>query len=310
MLNGRPALSRLSKVALGLMAPVLLFGLVVWHGLTPISASAERPHLVNQDVCGLKDLEPPFTFVVIGDNRSGTDIYAKLVDRIAKDNPAFVISDGDIALDGKDKKSWEEFVGLSRPLTMPYLIAPGNHEIWDKESENEFKLNMRQPGNELYYSFKAGDALFIALDSEVPGDEAKITGEQWDWLVDTLEGSKEKFKFVYLHRPLYPDKKLGRHYGDSLNKYTDERDKLMTLFKKHGVDAIFAGHDHMYVRSERDGIIHVITGGGGSPLYTPREKGGFYHYIRASIDDDTASFKVIDVDGVVRDEFQILKDEK
>jgi hypothetical protein len=53
------------------------------------------------------------------------------------------------------------------------------------------------------------------------------------------------------------------------------------LFEKHGVDVVFAGHDHNYqrtwpvvvdpdsgeiVRNDQRGVVHITTGGGGSGL--------------------------------------------
>jgi hypothetical protein len=35
---------------------------------------------------------------------------------------------------------------------------------------------------------------------------------------------------------------------------------------------IFGGHDHLYYRTKRDGIVYVVTGGGGAPLYDPTNK--------------------------------------
>jgi acid phosphatase type 7 len=42
---------------------------------------------------------------------------------------------------------------------------------------------------------------------------------------------------------------------------------LHPLFKQHGVRLVFQGHDHLYYRTTRDGIVYVVTGGGGAPLY-------------------------------------------
>jgi hypothetical protein len=69
---------------------------------------------------------------------------------------------------------------------------------------------------------------------------------------------------VLIHRPLFPPKdslKMGR----AMDKYPLERDDLHQLFLKAKVKGIFAGDDHRYDRSEKDGILYLIYGDGGAP---------------------------------------------
>lgn len=314
---------------LGLFAPLLLFGLLLPR---PVRAGGEMPdakdilspvtdlfpkykhmgpgrqRLLNQDASSLEGLSKPFTFDVLGDTRTGYHIYGKLVSMMAKDAPAFVMNTGDTVFDPGDPVEWDRFVELSKPLKMPYMIAPGNHDISGKKTEEIFREDVNQPGKEVYYSFTAADLLFVALDSEQVKDVSKVNGEQLKWLEGVLKASKERFKFVFLHRPLYPSKDVGEHYGDSMNEYTEDRDRLEKLLKEYGVDAVFAGHEHLYSRKEVDGIVHVITGGGGAPLYARDKDGGFYHYIRATADGDSVSFEVVGIDGKIKDTFTITKD--
>lgn len=41
----------------------------------------------------------------------------------------------------------------------------------------------------------------------------------------------------------------------------------MPLFEAGVVQAVFAGHDHFYERSERNGVTCLTSAGGGAPLY-------------------------------------------
>ena len=69
---------------------------------------------------------------------------------------------------------------------------------------------------------------------------------------------------VLIHRPLFPPKdslKMGR----AMDKYPLERDDLHQLFLKVKVKGVFAGDGHRYDRSEKDGILYLIYGGGGAP---------------------------------------------
>jgi hypothetical protein len=170
-------------------------------------------------------------------------------------------------------------------------------------SEKIYKDQVDLPGNELYYSFLAGNSLFIVLDSYLDGQEKKITGEQYAWLEDVLSHSRQKHKFVFLHHPLYTDLGKGHHAHDSLDRYPDSRDRLEALFAEHKVDAVFAGHEHYYERRTVDGIVHIITGGGGAPMYDGEEYGGFNHFVQVTVDGDKISAEVVDIKGTVRDKF-------
>ena len=40
------------------------------------------------------------------------------------------------------------------------------------------------------------------------------------------------------------------------------------LFMKYGVDVVFSGHHHAYQRISRNGIMYVVSGGGGAAGYS------------------------------------------
>jgi 3',5'-cyclic AMP phosphodiesterase CpdA len=194
---------------------------------------------------------------------------------------------------------------MSKPVTATYFLAVGNHDAYAKvpQSEKIYKQQVDLPGNELYYSFTAGNSLCIVLDSYIAGEERKITGEQLAWLEGVLANSNRKHVFVFFHHPLYTDPAKGHHANDSLDKYPENRDRLVALLKRSKVDAVFAGHEHYYQRRTVDGILHVISGGGGAPMYDREEDGGFCHFIRVMVDGDRVSGEVVDLNGKIRDKF-------
>jgi 3',5'-cyclic AMP phosphodiesterase CpdA len=188
---------------------------------------------------------------------------------------------------------------------VPYFLTVGNHDahVEVAGSEETYKAQVDLPGNELYYSFAAGNALFVVLDSYLKGEDKRITGEQFAWLEQSLASSKLKHRFIFVHHPLFPEPGRGKHHGNSLDRYKSERDKLHRLFMQYKVTAVFAGHEHLYLRKNVDGIQYVITGGGGAPLYARDEDGGFHHYALVTVDGDKVGVEVVDVNGKVRDRF-------
>jgi hypothetical protein len=70
-------------------------------------------------------------------------------------------------------------------------------------------------------------------------------------------------------------------------------EELIRMFATYKVDYVFAGHIHGYARSVRDGVTYIVTAGGGAPLYLPPEFGGYYHFVRVDVEDDSVRDKVI-----------------
>jgi hypothetical protein len=147
-----------------------------------------------------------------------------------------------------------------------------------------------------YCAWTWGDALFVILDNywhspaqvdsgfreqDIGGGNGHGGGKQRDWwgitLGDaqyqwfkrTLETSNAKYKFVFAHHVMG----TGRGGVDECDLYEwGGRNKrgdweftecrpgwelpVHQLMAKHGVTIFFQGHDHLYCRQERDGIVY------------------------------------------------------
>jgi len=146
-----------------------------------------------------------------------------------------------------------------------------------------------------YYAWTWGDALFVVLDNywhsparvdnplhEKPGagkdghggnkdrDWWGITlgDAQYQWFKHTLESSA-KYKFVFAHHvlgtgrggvdeaDLYEWGGKNRRGDSEFGQHRPGWDlPIHPLMVKHGVTIFFQGHDHLYARQERDGIIY------------------------------------------------------
>jgi len=225
-------------------------------------------------------------FVVFGDNRGGKDgpqpeVFTRLVRQMAGLNPDFVIGTGDYVYGASSQDTlrdqWNQFLSAMAPLqearTTYFVPAAGNHEISGGDGNALFLQYFQR----LYFSFSRGGSHFIVLNTEEPGLESRIAGKQREWLKRDLAAAKDASHiFIALHRPMYP---VATHKGDSLDMYPAERDGLHQLFVQHRVTCVFEGHEHLYNRQTRDGVVYIITGGGGAPLYATPENGGFHHFL-------------------------------
>lgn len=288
---------RSSRPLLNLQVLVLLIV------LSSSTLFAGQSGLTKGSLPALAKLQGKITFVVLGDNRSGDDIYQKILAGAMERKPDFIINTGEQIATPGDMNEWAKFWEMSKVVTVPYFLTVGNHDVRDADSERIYKEQVDLPGSELYYSFTAGNSLFIVLDSYLTGEQKKIGGNQIEWLGGVLSNSNHKHKFVIVHHPLYPEKGKGKHHGNSLDRYPKDRDRLQALFAKYKVEMVFSGHEHLYLRNAVDGIQHIIAGGGGAPLYAGEKSGGFYHYVLVTIDGEKVSAEVVDINGKVRDRF-------
>lgn len=299
--RGRACLVRSSECRVWNNISVIIF--FVLACATAVFAAQDQQ--IQQKLSTLEKIGDKFSFIVIGDNRSGDEVYRKIISMTMERKPAFLINTGDMIATPGNEQEWAKFWEMSKPVTMPYFLTVGNHDAHPEVqgSERMYKEQVDLPGNEIYYSFVAGNSLFVVLDSNIAGQEKKIAGDQLKWLQEILAKSDRKHKFVFVHHPLYPDKHRGKHYGNSLDRYPADRDALQALFLKYKVTMVFMGHEHFYTRKSVDGIPHVIAGGGGAPLYAAEEDGGFYHLIRVDIEGEKANAEVVDINGKVKDRF-------
>ena len=257
---------------------------------------------VSQSIKQIQSIEPPFQFAVVGDNRDGEKVYTQLMKSVLERKPDFLINLGDM-IPHPHEREWQAFFEISKQMNLPFFPAVGNHDVGTTTRGVEiYRKQFSLPAGKTYYAFRAGKILFVILDSEE--GKGRIIKEQRTWLEDTLSSSQETFKFVFIHRPLFLPKNSLKT-GHALDKYPLERDDLHQLFIKTKVNAVFTADDHRYDRREKDGILYLISGGGGAPLTAFKESGGYFHYVWISVHKEKVEGEVVDLEGQVQDRFVI-----
>ncbi len=104
-----------------------------------------------------------------------------------------------------------------------------------------------------------------------PKDQWQITlgDAQYEWLRQTLQQSKAKYKFIFSHHVLGTGRGAVEmadlyEWGGRNNKGEWEFDKkrpgwelpVHQLMVKYGVSVFFQGHDHIFVKQGKDGIVY------------------------------------------------------
>ena len=103
---------------------------------------------------------------------------------------------------------------------------------------------------------------------------------QYRWLKKTLEQSKAKYKFMFAHHVLGTGRgaiemadlyEWGGKNADGVWEFDKKRPgwdlPIHQLMLKYGVSIFFQGHDHVFVRQEKDGIVYQETPNPGNPFY-------------------------------------------
>jgi len=144
---------------------------------------------------------------------------------------------------------------------------------------------------ENYYAWEWGDALFVVLDPYwYTTRNPKETKDSWDWTIGneqyrwlkrTLEASSARFKFVFAHHILGEGRggielaglfEWGGHNKQGHWELDQRRPgwklPIHPLMVANGVTIFFQGHDHVFVKQERDGVVYQECPMPADPTYT------------------------------------------
>lgn len=259
-----------------------------------------------------------FKVLIFGDNRPAFDVstepaeFVKIVNLTIAEEPSIVILVGDYVYsvttdDASNNAKWSAFEAIIDKLGhyAPVYGAIGNHDaaLSTGTVRIEYFLHAFEQDNmpSPYYCFDYAGVRFVILDTEASGPVGRITGAQLIWLKSTLETAGSHMKFVVAHEPMYPIS----HIGSSLDTNITERDALQQLFESTNVTVFAAGHDHLFNRMTVNGMVHVITGGGGAPLYPSAWGGAFFHYTRFDVSKDSVNISAIGLDSQVKENYKL-----
>lgn len=282
----------------------------------------EKTYLTSSANTGSK-----FSFLAMGDSRTNVEDWEKVSNAANTNKTDFTLFTGDIINDGSVAEDWNAWFNHGKEFLENNIVfhSLGNHECrgnGEMVYPNVFALPTNTSNTEYYYSFTFGNAVFICLNTE-EDETGTFPSTQYLWLLNVLEENIDKtWKFVWFHRPFYT---TGSHEGEMNYKMNTWFD----AFDTHGVDMIFAGHDHMYERTkpiQKDGMIvseygsnsdqgrcQIVCGGAGAPLYSPGSaswlaKGAKkFHYCKIDVDGYNLSFKVYDENNVQFDALTLHK---
>jgi predicted MPP superfamily phosphohydrolase len=192
-------------------------------------------------------------FAVLGDTGTGGSDQAAVAKMLnsyrAKFPFDFAILLGDNLYGSENPRDYNrKFEVPYKPLLdakVKFYASLGNHDDPNQRMYKLFNMN-----GERYYTFRpslTAGVRFFALDSNY------MDPKQVEWLEKELAASGSDWKIAFFHHPMYAS---GMHGSDEILKK-----QLEPLFVKHGVNAVFMGHEHFYERIKpQKGIQYFVEG--------------------------------------------------
>ena len=235
-----------------------------------------------------------FTFAVLGDRTAGAEqpIFEQIIGTIKSLNPNLIINVGDL-IEGYSKieatlmNEWDSVFTDLGDLKEKFLFAAGNHDASDSLSKAIYlsRIGYKKP----YYSFSIGKNRFVILDNSQQEKADKPDATEMQWLVSELSKYKKSDNIMcFMHRSFWFNAR-DNNKPDTLHK----------LFVKYGVDYVFSGHDHDYVKMVWDGITYTMVGPSGSryKVFRKEEFGAFQNFLLVSVKNDKVQIRIIRPDG-------------
>lgn len=239
-----------------------------------------------------------FSFLYLGDLQSGYAEWAAMMDSVKQDYPGlkFSLMGGDLTDDGDDEAEWGQFLDAAAGVfsEIPLMPAMGNHDGLMYLRFFALPDNGPEGLQQGFYSFDYGNAHFVVLDS---GNNTDERAKQW--LQEDLQNTDKTWKFAMFHHPAYPAFDDYKTIDESICE------NWVPTLEQNGVDMVFVGHQHLYMRTHpifqgavqagpaAYGIVYVM-GNAGSKFYSG---GSGFSYIAA--EQTGSSCQVINIDGDV-----------
>ena len=255
----------------------------------------------------------PVTVIAYGDMRftdpsnvTATDPLARmaLVERIAEEKPDAVLLNGDVPWHGGTISDYEEFrkeTAIWRAGGLHVFPSSGNHEFSQCEPavclEHWWTAFPELRGKRWYSVDLTAELRIIAIDTMSP---LLPDSEQRRWLEQQVEQLPTGVRFVLitLHHPPVADiqTRLIVDHNPRPNEIA-----LATYLKEAARTSsarfvVIAGHVHNYERHFQDGVVYLVSGGGGAkPYEIDRTEDDLYkgidfpnyHYVKLTLTSGT-----------------------
>jgi hypothetical protein len=228
------------------------------RGIVPTNREAARAIAARNDGRDLR-------FVIIGDTISDKNqTFRTFLGEIAALDPppAFIVHLGDRVVSPVVKYYGTYLKVIANP-PCPILHVDGNHDV----REQGERISRAFFGDKDFY-FDRGDMRFVFM-SNVPKaglrkEPSGFTRAQLDWLDRVLSAPAPSRKFFFAHvPPRAPFKRIDPGLFALFTPKLENEEEFLAILSRHHVVMAAFGHRHVHASEVYNGVLMVITGGGG-----------------------------------------------
>ena len=252
----------------------------------------------------------PLTLLYFGDTQNkNTSLTTRVVREAMRHAPdaRLALFAGDLVSggDGEDDNEWGEWFEANESLPTSMLVAPaiGNHEYFEEFEDTpqerrvlgaHWPLAFALPGNGVTeaasttYWFDVQGVRVAVIDGTSALDLGTARS-QARWLDGVLASNPHRWSIVLTHQPFFSPRD-GR--DNALL-----REHLLPVIRKHRVDLVLQGHDHVYGRrlhDEKPTPVFVVSVAGAKQYRLSEEA----RKTMRPVAEDTQLFQIVRTDGV------------
>lgn len=207
----------------------------------------------------------PWKFIAVSDSQGlslagqiNSNLLAEIAIAITNEMPDLVIFHGDLVYSGTEDsyRAWTNIMAPVYNAGIPVRPVRGNHDGdtatyataagWTNVFAALLPTNGPAGETGCTYSFTNKNALFIALDQYIAGQDHRINQA---WLDAQLVSNSLPHVFVYGHEPAF---KVYNDNFKTLAYYPSNRDTFWNSLAAAGVKVYFTGHEHLYDHARID----------------------------------------------------------
>ncbi|WP_407071464.1 metallophosphoesterase [Pseudoxanthomonas mexicana] len=203
--------------------------------------------------------------------------------------------------DGEDDNEWGEWFEANETLPTSLVVAPapGNHEYFEEFEDTpqerrvlgaHWPVTFALPGNGVAqarrttYWFDYQDVRVVVIDGTSALDLGTAEA-QAAWLDQALASNPHRWSIVMTHQPFFSPRE-GRD-NVALRRH------LLPVIRKHQVDLVLQGHDHVYGRLKSPPPVFVVSVTGAKQYRLSDEA----RKTMRPVAEDTQLFQVLRFDG-------------
>lgn len=277
------------KKILLLLLLVSFFGFEIYVLLVHYSESEkDLSHLSgnfpqNREILCHEKQKDEFSFAIVGDTK-GTGTFEKIAEELRNEPLSFIVFLGDFVHRGTEGEHNFFITEYTSEFCFPFpsFFVVGNHDV---DSINFPISRFEEVYGPSIFSFEYQKCLFVLLrilNNPYSNQESLRFLEK---LISEKTSSRYRKTFVFMHipPPISTDFDARPFEGSA---------EIVPLIEKLNADYLIAGDYHGYARITRNGIVYLVTGGGGAHL-EEKKFGSFHHALVLGVTKDCVSEKIL-----------------